>query len=648
MTQLPAIVVIAYNRVNSFNRLIQSIISAHYPAGNVQLIISIDKSDNSEIVQLAEQIEWKHGTKRVINHDLHLGLKEHVFRCGDLTQQYDSVILLEDDLLVSPWFYDYALQMSEYYKSAERIAGVSLYRYFFTENYYYPFHPLDDGSDVHFIQLPSSWGQMFSRTQWALFRTWLNEHGEMNYTQKLPSYLASNWTKGSWKKHFVDYMINAEMYFVYPNTAVSTNYGEEGSNSVHKGVFQVPLLAEKRELKLAKFSSSKIYYDANFEISADYVLEKLSWVNTKDVTIDLYGTKSLSEITSKYLLSSKRCNEAIRSFGNKLYPAIQNIINKDSGSFFSLAATNTFNDSLPERIQFFVAYEAISGILQNSYIAEKAMDMANAMAANAVEDAHTMYHEWCRQSELEKEYPKVICLIIDSDSNPYQNLLEEKTVNYPLSQIEFIVIPKNTALRVMIEMVNSSNAAYYTIFQQGDVFLSDTFNTVKNIFKKYPDISWLTGIQTLQGEGGFQINNQTTPCRRWNEHIFKRSLYGQTGRYIPSGATFFKRHLWDLAKDELNITSTQTFCEDLWAAFFKYQKVYTVDAYLSTAIIDKENLVRYNRKSDLLETNPFNRILEWFFLRNIPVLRAYYKERNELAPVVRYDFKTQSHWLSEY
>ncbi|MBK8659426.1 MAG: hypothetical protein IPN22_11305 [Bacteroidetes bacterium] len=92
----------------------------------------------------------------------------------------------------------------------------------------------------------------------------------------------------------------------------------------------------------------------------------------------------------------------------------------------------------------------------------------------------------------------------------------------------------------------------------------------------------------------------------------------------------------------------QTFCEDLWTVFFKYQKLYTVDAYLSTGVIDRENLVRYNKKADLLETKPVNRIMEWLFLRNIPVLRSYYKERNELAPVVRYDFKTQSHWLSEY
>ncbi|MBK8659428.1 MAG: glycosyltransferase family 2 protein [Bacteroidetes bacterium] len=246
MQQNPAIVIIAYNRLHCLQRLVGSVLAAHYPeGGNVPLIISIDKSNNPEVQQYAETVEWTHGDKKVICHSEHLGLKEHVLRCGDLTEQYDSIIMLEDDLLVSPWFYDYSLQTAAYYKNDERIAGVSLYRYFHTENYYYPFHPIDDGFDIHFIQLPSSWGQMFSASHWKPFKAWLQENGEHNYTSKLPIYLANNWTKGSWKKHFVDYMINRGMYFVYPNTAVSTNYGEEGTNSVHKGVFQVPLLTEK-------------------------------------------------------------------------------------------------------------------------------------------------------------------------------------------------------------------------------------------------------------------------------------------------------------------------------------------------------------------------------------------------------------------
>ena len=182
MQQNPAIVIIAYNRLHCLQRLVGSVLAAHYPeGGNVTLIISIDKSDHLEVQQYAESIEWPHGDKKVISHTVHLGLKKHVLHCGDLTDQYDSVIMLEDDLLVSPWFYDYALQASEFYKADRAVAGISLYNYQIAENRFFPFHPLHDGSDVYFIQVASSWGQLFHKDKWIAFRQWLRANDTDEY-----------------------------------------------------------------------------------------------------------------------------------------------------------------------------------------------------------------------------------------------------------------------------------------------------------------------------------------------------------------------------------------------------------------------------------------------------------------------------------
>ena len=55
------------------------------------LVISIDKSDDNEVEGVAEGFEWGFGEKRIIKHEQHLGLKEHVFRCGALTKEYGNV-----------------------------------------------------------------------------------------------------------------------------------------------------------------------------------------------------------------------------------------------------------------------------------------------------------------------------------------------------------------------------------------------------------------------------------------------------------------------------------------------------------------------------------------------------------------------------
>ena len=98
MMHHPAIVVVTYNRPDSLMRLLGSLTKARYPVG-VPLIISIDGGDNREkqVVKIAEEFPWPHGKKEVICHEKNLGLRKHILSCGDLTERYDSVIVLEDD-----------------------------------------------------------------------------------------------------------------------------------------------------------------------------------------------------------------------------------------------------------------------------------------------------------------------------------------------------------------------------------------------------------------------------------------------------------------------------------------------------------------------------------------------------------------------
>src|SRR5574344_1345043 len=101
MADIP-IVVVAYNRLESLKRILASLSRGEYPREPVELIISIDRGDNQEVLQYADAFPWPHGEKRVIYRPENLGLKRHILTCGDLTQDHDGIILLEDDLVVSP------------------------------------------------------------------------------------------------------------------------------------------------------------------------------------------------------------------------------------------------------------------------------------------------------------------------------------------------------------------------------------------------------------------------------------------------------------------------------------------------------------------------------------------------------------------
>ena len=140
-----AIVVVTFNRPNSLERLLKSLYYSDYTGySDIILYISIDFSDNSECQKIAESFDWIHGDKIIISHNSNLGLKKHILSCGDLVKKHDAIIVLEDDLLVSPQYFKFAVSAYDFYKNDSRIAGISLYNYNYNENAYCGFEPIYD------------------------------------------------------------------------------------------------------------------------------------------------------------------------------------------------------------------------------------------------------------------------------------------------------------------------------------------------------------------------------------------------------------------------------------------------------------------------------------------------------------------------
>ena len=129
-----AIIAVTYNRPRSLARLLDSLEQAYYPTNqNITLIISVDKSNTDEVEKFADQYKWPHGTKIVDRHEQNLGLRPHMMSLGKWFEQYDAIVVLEDDLVVSPNYYTYTVQTVEKYHSCPAIAGISLYG--FSVNY---------------------------------------------------------------------------------------------------------------------------------------------------------------------------------------------------------------------------------------------------------------------------------------------------------------------------------------------------------------------------------------------------------------------------------------------------------------------------------------------------------------------------------
>ena len=143
-----AIVVVCYNRPAAAKRLLDSLNVANYPHDNVPLIISVDCSGNEEMYELACTFEWKHGPKYPVIHTERLGLKKHIYECGDYTQQFKGVIILEDDLFVAEDFYNYTVSAVDAYYNEDKVAGIALYADTMNGYVGLPLYYWYDGSDA--------------------------------------------------------------------------------------------------------------------------------------------------------------------------------------------------------------------------------------------------------------------------------------------------------------------------------------------------------------------------------------------------------------------------------------------------------------------------------------------------------------------
>lgn len=349
----PAIVVAAFDRPLPLARLLDSINRSQIP-NNTELVISIDNGNNPAINRLAENFQWLHGTKSIICHSRHLGLREHILRCGDLTERFGSIILLEDDLLVSPHFFQYSLQALSFYDAAENIAGVSLYSHHYNEYVHLPFDPLFDGHDNFFLQIASSWGQAWSAKQWSAFRNWYDQSSCIQEKLLLPPVVKA-WPESSWKKYFNAYLVSENKFFVYPRISLTTNFCEPGTHNAIENTFQVPLSMGPYDFKFSTLEESIALYDSYCELLPEKLKLLAPELQHYDFEVDLYGLKELELVNSEFILTSKthplineEDTQGLASFGLKMKPMELNISFSIPGVKLRLLRTK----NIPTQIDF--------------------------------------------------------------------------------------------------------------------------------------------------------------------------------------------------------------------------------------------------------------------------------------------------------
>ncbi|KAF5831096.1 hypothetical protein DUNSADRAFT_13615 [Dunaliella salina] len=263
------ICVITYNRLLALQRLLLSLNHARYHE-HVDLRISVEAGAPSDLLRYVETFVWVHGSKTVHVRVVRAGLIPAVVESWFPANDNCYGVLLEDDLEVSPYFYEwlmFALAMIKKTDMHNRVFGISLYtpRVIETVNPYRTFLP-----DVEFPhspaflqQMPCSWGAMFFPDAWKKYIKYLHHRLIYNGSLLVPNSRTNGWV-GSWKKYFVELAWAEALFMLYPNfknqTSFSTNYVEQGAHVVlgdklhTRSMYTVPLHTTDTWLKNQDFS----------------------------------------------------------------------------------------------------------------------------------------------------------------------------------------------------------------------------------------------------------------------------------------------------------------------------------------------------------------------------------------------------------
>lgn len=324
----PAIVAVGYNRPDGMERLLDSIGKAKYDFDNVPLIISIDESNRSdEVEEVAKAFDWNHGSKEIRRFPERQGLRKHIVQCGDYSEKYGAVIILEDDLVVAEDFYSYVCAAHEKYGNEEEICGIALYSYSCNVFTHYNFIPLPDLSDVYLGGMVVTWGQSWNARQWKNFKAWYFEHEDKLpvLNPNIPRDISS-WTR-SWGRYFASFIAEKHLYYVYPYRARTTcfsDFGEHNKVTVPVTFVQVPLMRGCPQTYNMGEVTELVMYDCFYErvLSKE---DKVCGIPGNEICMDLSNMKTIAGGKRYVVTNTKLPYKEITSFALTLRPASLNV-----------------------------------------------------------------------------------------------------------------------------------------------------------------------------------------------------------------------------------------------------------------------------------------------------------------------------------
>jgi hypothetical protein len=240
-TMFAPIALFTYNRLLHTRQTIESL-QRNALAGNSELFIFSDSprsgADRDKVQSVREYLRTIGGFNKVqiMEREKNFGLAQSIISgVTEIVNKYGRIIVLEDDMVTSPFFLRFMNDALEFYKDAERVISIHGYIY-----------PLQTAlPETFFLRGADCWGWSTWKRGWDLFeangkkllyelqsRHLENEfdlHGSYPYTQMLKRQATSK--IDSWAVRWHASAFLHDKLTLYPGTSLVSNIGLDASGT---------------------------------------------------------------------------------------------------------------------------------------------------------------------------------------------------------------------------------------------------------------------------------------------------------------------------------------------------------------------------------------------------------------------------------
>jgi hypothetical protein len=233
------IALFTFKRPEHTLRTLESL-AQNYEFAESPLFIYCDGArNNTEAVQVEKTRklvrDWPHPNKSIIERDCNWGLANSIIDgVTKIVDEFGCIIVLEDDLVTSPYFLQFMNDGLRVYKKMANVASIHGYVY-----------PIDELPETFFLKGADCWGWATWKDRWAMFEPdgakLLNELKHKNLTRLFDFYGTYPFTRmlaeqvagknDSWAIRWHASAFLKDKFTLYPGKSLVQNIGNDGSGT---------------------------------------------------------------------------------------------------------------------------------------------------------------------------------------------------------------------------------------------------------------------------------------------------------------------------------------------------------------------------------------------------------------------------------